>query len=160
MAKLPQVTGERLVRALQRAGWDVVRVRGSHHVMRKGAEPERRPLVIPVHSRPLKRATLADILKQAELTIDELRELYLSARYVVVLKRTREPDEVGYTVNVPSLPGCITEGDTVEEALENAREAIALYLEEVERSGERLPHPEEIVTSVEIDPRPERLPAT
>lgn len=38
-------------------------------------------------------------------------------------------DEGGYTVHVPSLPGCISEGDTLEEARENIREAIALYLE-------------------------------
>mgnify|MGYP001000324944 CR=1 len=41
-------------------------------------------------------------------------------------------DEGGYTVYVPSLPGCISEGDTRQEALEHIREAIALYLEPVE----------------------------
>jgi len=41
-------------------------------------------------------------------------------------------EEGGYTVFVPSLPGCISEGDTVEEALANIREAIELYLESVE----------------------------
>jgi len=41
-------------------------------------------------------------------------------------------EEGGYTVYVPSLPGCISEGDTREEALENIREAIDLYLEAVE----------------------------
>jgi predicted RNase H-like HicB family nuclease len=41
-------------------------------------------------------------------------------------------DEGGFTVVVPALPGCILEGDTREEALENIREAIALYLEPVE----------------------------
>lgn len=41
-------------------------------------------------------------------------------------------DEGGYTVFVPSLPGCISEGDTKEEALENIKEAIELYLEPVE----------------------------
>ncbi len=40
--------------------------------------------------------------------------------------------EGGYTVYVPSLPGCISEGDSLEEALENIREAIDLYLEQVE----------------------------
>lgn len=38
-------------------------------------------------------------------------------------------DDGGYTVLVPALPGCITEGETKEEALRNAREAIVLYLE-------------------------------
>ena len=41
-------------------------------------------------------------------------------------------DEGGYTVHVPSLPGCISEGETVQEALENIHEAIELYLEPVE----------------------------
>ncbi len=38
-------------------------------------------------------------------------------------------EEGGYTVYVPSLPGCISEGDTKEEALRNIKEAIELYLE-------------------------------
>ncbi|MEA5508753.1 type II toxin-antitoxin system HicB family antitoxin [Crocosphaera sp. UHCC 0190] len=38
-------------------------------------------------------------------------------------------DEGGYTVYVPSLPGCISEGDNLEEALNNIKEAIELYLE-------------------------------
>jgi predicted RNase H-like HicB family nuclease len=41
-------------------------------------------------------------------------------------------DEGGYTIYAPSLPGCISEGDTREEALSNMREAIALYMEPVE----------------------------
>ena len=41
-------------------------------------------------------------------------------------------EEGGYTVYVPSLPGCISEGDTEDEALSNIREAIELYLELVE----------------------------
>ena len=49
------------------------------------------------------------------------------------LRVVLEPSEDGgYTVYVPSLPGCISEGDTREEALENIREAIELYLETVE----------------------------
>ncbi len=41
-------------------------------------------------------------------------------------------EEGGYTAHVPSLPGCISEGDTREEALKNIREAIDLYLETVD----------------------------
>ena len=41
-------------------------------------------------------------------------------------------DEGGFTVRVPSLPGCISEGATREEALTNIREAIELYLQPVE----------------------------
>jgi predicted RNase H-like HicB family nuclease len=41
-------------------------------------------------------------------------------------------EDGGYTVYVPSLPGCISEGDTEKEALANIKEAIELYLEPVE----------------------------
>lgn len=43
-----------------------------------------------------------------------------------------ECEEGGYTIYVPSLPGCISEGDTKEEAIENIKEAIDLYLETTE----------------------------
>lgn len=47
------------------------------------------------------------------------------------LKTVFEPsDEGGYTAYVPSLPGCLSEGDTLDEARENVRDAIALYLED------------------------------
>jgi len=49
------------------------------------------------------------------------------------LKIVIEPsDEGGYSVTVPSLPGCISEGNTKKEALKNIKEAILLYLEPVE----------------------------
>jgi predicted RNase H-like HicB family nuclease len=48
-------------------------------------------------------------------------------------------DEDGYMVTVPALPGCITQGDTVEEALVMAKEAIELYLEELHERGEEIP---------------------
>lgn len=50
-------------------------------------------------------------------------------RFKVILEPS---DEGGYTVYVPSLPGCVSEGETVEEALRNIQEAIELYLEPVE----------------------------
>ncbi len=49
------------------------------------------------------------------------------------LKIILEPsEEGGYTAYVPSLPGCISEGNSVDEAIKNIREAIELYLEPVE----------------------------
>ena len=50
-------------------------------------------------------------------------------RFKIVLE---ESDEGGYTVYAPSLPGCISEGETKEESLKNVQEAIELYLEPVE----------------------------
>jgi antitoxin HicB len=58
--------------------------------------------------------------------------------YTIVL----EPDEGGngYTVLVPALPGCISQGKSKEEAVEHAKEAIELYIESLEADGEPVPH--------------------
>jgi predicted RNase H-like HicB family nuclease len=59
-----------------------------------------------------------------------------------------EPDEDGvFVAEVPSLPGCVSQGQTRAEALENVREAIAAYLESLEAHGEPVPPPitEELV---------------
>lgn len=50
------------------------------------------------------------------------------------------PGEDGYfVVEVPSLPGCISQGKTREEALANIEEAISLYMEVLEERGESIP---------------------
>lgn len=50
----------------------------------------------------------------------------------------KEP-EGGYTVTVPVLPGCITYGENVDEAITMAKEAIELYIEELKQRGEKIP---------------------
>lgn len=45
----------------------------------------------------------------------------------------------GFTVTVPALPGCITQGETIDECLKRAQEAITLYLEELKASGVAVP---------------------
>jgi len=59
--------------------------------------------------------------------------------YRILLKREPEPDN-GYTVTVPSLPGCITYGDDIEQAIAMAKEAIELYLESLAAHGELIPN--------------------
>lgn len=57
--------------------------------------------------------------------------------YTIIL----EPDveEGGYTVTVPALPGCITQGETVEQCIERAREAIEGFIESLKADGEAIP---------------------
>ena len=65
------------------------------------------------------------------------------------LKVVLEPsDEGGFTVFVPALPGCISEGDTRDEAIANIREAIDLYLEPVEDDVASYPEAEELEIAV------------
>ena len=72
MAGRPQrVSGRRLVRILERFGWYVERVKGSHHIMR---HPERRgiTLSVPIHAnRTLPVGTQLDILRDAGITVEE-----------------------------------------------------------------------------------------
>lgn len=66
-----------------------------------------------------------------------------------------EQDETdsGFTVTIPELPGCITEGDSLEEALKNAREAIICHLEALAKLGEApLPQsPRMLFTDVAVE---------
>jgi len=66
MTRLPSIGYDRVIRALQRDGWVVVRQRGSHIRLHKHIRTELLKLTIPAH-RPIKRSTLAHILKQAQL---------------------------------------------------------------------------------------------
>jgi len=57
-------------------------------------------------------------------------------RYTMILRR--ESDR-GYVAIVPSLPGCVSQGDTREEALKNIEEAAELYIEDVKAPGDPRP---------------------
>ncbi len=70
----------------------------------------------------------------------------VEVRYTVVLER--EPDN-GYVAAVPILPGCVSQGDTREEALRNIREAIELYVEDCLVAGDPVPQ-EDSVEYVEL----------
>ncbi len=76
MSKLPRdLPGDRLIRALGRAGWYRDHQVGSHVTLRHNAKPGKK-LVVPVHpGHPLKPKTLQRILREAELTVEQLLEL-------------------------------------------------------------------------------------
>jgi predicted RNase H-like HicB family nuclease len=56
--------------------------------------------------------------------------------YTVELKPQKEG---GYTVTVPALPGCISEGDTIEEALENIKDAVEGYIKVLAKHQRKIP---------------------
>jgi predicted RNase H-like HicB family nuclease len=62
-------------------------------------------------------------------------------RLTVILESS---EEGGFTALVPALPGCISEGNTRDEALKNIREAIELYLEPVEDDTAPTPESERL----------------
>jgi predicted RNase H-like HicB family nuclease len=62
--------------------------------------------------------------------------------YMIIRILLEPSDEGGYTAIIPSLPGCVSEGETREEAIANIREAIELYLEPVEDDHVPVPNAE------------------
>jgi predicted RNA binding protein YcfA (HicA-like mRNA interferase family) len=75
MARSPRVTGDHAVRALLKAGWTEARRAGSHVILHHELGPGHR-VTVPVHAgRILKPKTLASVLRQAGITIEEFRAL-------------------------------------------------------------------------------------
>ena len=73
MSALPRVSGREVVKALQKAGYERDRQRGSHIVLRQTASPHRR-ITVPDH-KEVAKGTLRAIVRQAGLTVDEFRAL-------------------------------------------------------------------------------------
>jgi predicted RNA binding protein YcfA (HicA-like mRNA interferase family) len=74
MSKVPSLAYDKLIKALQRDGWVVVRQKSSHIRLQKHTQTETLKLTIPAH-KPIKRSTLSHILKQAHLKVETLLEL-------------------------------------------------------------------------------------
>jgi predicted RNA binding protein YcfA (HicA-like mRNA interferase family) len=74
VTKVPSLPYTKIVRALQRDGWTVVRQRGSHIRLQKRTADKVLKLTVPAH-RPVKRSTLAHILKQARIDVERFLEL-------------------------------------------------------------------------------------
>ncbi len=71
--RLPAVKPKQLIRVLERRGWQLDRVRGSHYILKH--HTEHRSIPVPVHNRDLAPGTLSSIMKNAGITRDELRRL-------------------------------------------------------------------------------------
>lgn len=74
MTQVPSLPYEKVITALRRDGWVVVRQRGSHIRLQKRTRTELLKLTVPAH-RPIKRSTLSHILKQARLCIEAFQDL-------------------------------------------------------------------------------------
>lgn len=68
-------------------------------------------------------------------------------RYTAILEH--QPDG-GYHVFCPALPGCHSEGDNLEEALQNIKEAIEVYLESLTAHGEAIPKEDLLIKPMEV----------
>jgi predicted RNA binding protein YcfA (HicA-like mRNA interferase family) len=71
--RLPSVTPRKAIRALERCGWELDRVKGSHHVFRHPAHAQR--VVVPMHARDLAKGTLNQIVDASGVSRDEFLRL-------------------------------------------------------------------------------------
>jgi predicted RNA binding protein YcfA (HicA-like mRNA interferase family) len=74
MSKVPSLSYDQIIRALQRDGWVVVRQKGSHVRLHKHTPTETLKLTVPAH-RPVKRSTLSHVLKQARIDAQDFINL-------------------------------------------------------------------------------------
>ena len=70
-------------------------------------------------------------------------------RYTALLHKNNNVP--GYSVIVPELPGCFSQGDTLQEALENVREAIELHIEGLREAGDEIPEETEPFLVAHVD---------
>ncbi len=68
-------------------------------------------------------------------------------RYTVLLERESDG---GYHASCPALPGCHTQGDTLDEAVENISDAMRLYLESLRDHGEDIPEEDILIKPVKV----------
>ena len=72
MPKLPRLTGKQLIKALRRAGFEVIRIKGSHHFLQ---HQDGRRTVVPVHAgETIGPGLLSKILRDTELEVEDLME--------------------------------------------------------------------------------------
>jgi predicted RNA binding protein YcfA (HicA-like mRNA interferase family) len=73
MPKLPSLTPQKIIKVLEKKGFVLDRIKGSHHIYN---HPEtKRRIVVPLHKRDLPKGTSLEILKQAGISKEELRDL-------------------------------------------------------------------------------------
>lgn len=114
-----------MIRILEDNGFEFEREgKGSHVIYRKGTIT----VTVPIHGKK-------DLNSKRNIKTGRVKML----SYPAIL--TEDKTEGGYTVEFPDLPGCITEGETLDEALSYAREVLTLYLESIDSRKLPIPHP-------------------
>jgi predicted RNase H-like HicB family nuclease len=109
-----------------------------------GGREARRPAIAAAHHDRVFRNPLKVLDQNLTSTNGEGMKNY---RFSVVI----EKDKNGYFAFCPELQGCYTQGDTYEEALENAEDAISLHVKDILEAGEELPEVEFVsLTSLEV----------
>lgn len=120
------MTGKELIELLEKSGWFIDRIRGSHYIMIKSGST----LSVPLHGKK-------DLCRAIEPADEGWR--FKMIRYPAKIKYSGI-DKV-FLVEFPDLPGCHTFGETREEAITMAEEALSAYLESIDLRKIKIPGP-------------------
>jgi predicted RNA binding protein YcfA (HicA-like mRNA interferase family)/predicted RNase H-like HicB family nuclease len=132
-----------IIRRLEREGWKLVRTVGSHHVFKS---PIADKTVVVTHpNKDLGKGWFMPSIRAQDGNAIETAMTH----YIAVIEDAGPEYAVG--VWFPDLPGCTSGGDDLDEALRNAPEAMALYLEDFESDGKPFPRPRTL-TELKADP--------
>jgi predicted RNA binding protein YcfA (HicA-like mRNA interferase family)/predicted RNase H-like HicB family nuclease len=152
MPPVPRLSGRQIVRALRKAGWILKRIEGSHHVLEG---PGGQIVSVPVHgAKTLPPGTNIGIVDNTGMSVAEFphsckeEDVERFAFTVLLEPDHEEPDR--YNERVPALPGCRAYGESVDNALANAREAITGYLAVLLASGGAVPVEEHPVIATTV----------
>jgi predicted RNase H-like HicB family nuclease/predicted RNA binding protein YcfA (HicA-like mRNA interferase family) len=129
---------------MEREGWALVRVTGSHHVFKSPISST--TVVVPHPKKDLGKGLVHAIYKGAGWKSDWGIAM---AHYIAIIEDAGPEHAVG--VWFPDLPGCTSAGDDIDEALRNAPEALELYAESFEADSKPLPRPRTL-TELKNDP--------
>lgn len=100
--------------------------------------------IVSLRPRKEKQTQMLGLRNRVEY---EVRRLAMAHRYTVIFAKEAEG---GYHVFCPTLPGCHTQSETVEEGVENIREAIELYIESLVEDGLPIPTEDILIKPIEI----------
>jgi predicted RNA binding protein YcfA (HicA-like mRNA interferase family)/predicted RNase H-like HicB family nuclease len=132
-----------IIRRLLREGWIEVRITGSHHVFK---HPDSRDTVVVPHpKKDLGKAWSVSFIGAQD---GSLTEVAMTHYYAII--EDAGPD-IAVGVWFPDLPGCTSAGDDIDEAMQNAPEALALYAESLAEDGKPLPRARTL-TELKADP--------
>src|SRR5437763_5271962 len=120
-----------VLRALRADGWKVVRQKGSHVQLRHPTKPGDGPPSGERHA-------FGHAEEHREASGTRIETVSSMTTYVALIHKDADSD---YGVSFPDLPGCVTAGSTIDEAMAMAREALALHIEGLLEDGEEVPSP-------------------
>jgi predicted RNase H-like HicB family nuclease len=108
---------------------------GSHYKVFHGSVAE-------ILTVPFKRPIKPVYIRKLVAFIDALKGQQMTAlQYPVLIEPLAPEDGGGFLARVPDLPGCMSDGDTPEEAIANIQNAISVWLEAAEETGQAIPKP-------------------